>query len=205
MLLAGNEFAGDSSLGIEMREESLWVVIALVGGPANASNPANNGDTPLGHNQFGHCPQATWPENPQNQDPVPPVDRNPACRDAPATTRHCIDEYRASCEAAGGTYDSENYDADDFARDMADFVADPIDGQGATVFTIGLGNLVINAPSGQPDSGEVLLQYMARTAGDQNTEAATVNHGEYYFAPTPGTLTVIFQKIADNIFTRISQ
>jgi hypothetical protein len=207
MLLAGNEFAGDTSLGVEMREDSLWVVIALVGGPANASDAANAGDTPLGHNQFGHCPQSTWPESPLNptKDDPNPVNRNPACRDALATTRHCSDEYQASCVAAGGTYDPENYDADDFARDMADFVADPIDGQGATIFTIGLGDLVIHAPSGQPDSGEVLLQYMARTAGDQNTGSALVNHGEYYFAPTPDTLAVIFQQITDNIFTRISQ
>ena len=33
------------------------------------------------------------------------------------------------------------YDADDYARDMADFIADPVKGNGIVVFTIGLGTV----------------------------------------------------------------
>lgn len=179
MLLAGDQFAQTP-----IREDSLWIVIALVGGPVNATettlNPPN-----------GYCPQTTWNS------------AFPFCRDAdlPSITRHCSSgAAQAPCEAAGGVYDPDNYDADDYARDRTDFVADPNIGQGATVFTIGLGNLIRNAPKGDPYSAENLLTYMAVTSG-----GLTANHGFYSYAPNADGLAAIFQKIADNIFTRISQ
>ena len=165
LLLAGTEFAREP-----IREDSFWVVIALVGGPANATDAASG-------YPYGYCPTNT------HNSPT-----NPFCRDALSSTRHTS---------------GVNYDADDYARDMADFLASPEDGQGVTVFTIGLGNLVRNAAKGDADSGEQLLTYIAEQAGDSAT--ATANHGEYFFSPDASGLAAIFQRIADNIFTRISQ
>jgi hypothetical protein len=154
-----------------VRDDSFWVVIALAGGPANATDSAPGF-------LHGYCPPSTW------NDPV-----NPFCRDASAASRH--------------SNGNPNYDADDYARDMADFLADPVDGQGVTVFTIGLGNLVQNASKGDPDAGEKLLIYIAESAG--SSTGVTANHGFYSFAPDPSDLDEIFARIASNIFTRISK
>ena len=173
LLLAGNEFAYPPS-----REDSLWVTIILAGGPANASTP-QPADEP--YFPYGYCPEATW-------------DR-PYCRDSdldasgnPLITRHA--------------YNDPLYDADDYARDMADFVADSVDGQGAVVFSIGLGKLVRegNPADGLADSGENLLEYAALDAGSPNN-----NPGAYYYAPSTAELVEVFRKIAENIATRITQ
>lgn len=170
-----------------VRDDSFWVVIALAGGPANAT------DSVPGF-LHGYCPPNTWNDNgDRNGDGVVNhLDRplqNPFCRDASAISRH-----------GDGNPD---YDADDYARDMADFLADPVDGQGVTVFTIGLGNLVRSASKGAPDAGEQLLMYIAESAG--SSPGVTANHGFYSYAPDPSDLDEIFARIASNIFTRISK
>ena len=86
--------------------------------------------------------------------------------------------------------DSSHYDADDYARDMADFVG--ID-QGALIFTIGLGKQV-GLPLNDP-AGERLLQYAAEKAGS----------GLYFFAPNSTQLADIFKKIGDNIAIRLAR
>jgi hypothetical protein len=83
---------------------------------------------------------------------------------------------------------------------MADFVSDPENGQGAVTFTIGLGNLINNAPSGDPDAGAQLLCYAATICEDPNAP-----DDMYYFAPDPAELSEIFRQIAENIATRLSQ
>lgn len=174
LLLAGSEFAVPP-----IRSDSFWVVISLVGGPANASTPsaADAADYPN-----GYCPSSTWV--------------SPFCRDALSSTRH-------PSTGAG----SNLYDAEDYARDQADFVANPVTGQGATMFTIGLGNLIRNAPAGDADAGEKLLQYIALSAGDDPSSPKTyfANHGTYSFAPDTSQLDDIFLEISKNIITRISQ
>lgn len=164
---AASEFTREPS-----RSDAFWVVIMLVGGPANAT------DADLPSYPYGYCPTTTWISL-----------TNPFCRDADNSTRH-------------GNGDAE-YDADDYARDMGDFVADPVDGQGVSIFTIGLGNLIRNASKGDPDSGESLLTYIAEDAGDGTDY--TANHGFYSYAPNTSQLGAIFKKIADNIFTRIAK
>ncbi|MBL8050477.1 MAG: hypothetical protein JNM46_04590 [Anaerolineales bacterium] len=154
-----------------IREDSFWVVIALAGGPANATDSATGFP-------YGYCPPNTWNSS-----------TNPFCRDASANSRH-------------GDGDA-NYDADDFARDAADYLADPVNGQGVTVFTIGLGNLIRGASKGDADAGEKLLQYIAETAGDST--GVTANHGAYFYSPDSAGLDNIFAAIAANIFTRISK
>lgn len=158
-----------------IREDSFWVVIALAGGPANATNSA----TGYPH---GYCPAYTWNSL-----------THPFCRDADADTWR--------------EYDPDNtdpdFDADDFARYAADYLANPVDGQGITVFTIGLGNLIRGATKGDADAGEKLLLYIAETAGDES--GVDVNHGLYYYSPDSAGLDEIFGAIAANIFTRLSQ
>ncbi|HEY6075097.1 MAG TPA: vWA domain-containing protein, partial [Anaerolineales bacterium] len=161
---AANEF------GLGFREESLWVVILLTDGAANSSEDLD------GFHPFGYCPGGIT---------------QPFCRDASASTRHCaIAETRTRCEAEGGVWDPANYDADDFAHDMADFAGKD---QNALIFTIGLGNQVINAPQGDPDAGERLLQY-----------TADAGRGLYFFAPTGNDLRDIFKQIASNIAVRLT-
>lgn len=151
-----------------LREDSLWVILALVGGPANATDSFPGFTT-------GYCPPSTW-NNPSV----------PFCRDASAASRH----------ADGNSL----YDADDYARDMADYATDPVTGQGATMFTIGLGSLMRNATRGDANAGELLMQYAAETAG-----GVSANHGQYFYSPNTAGLAAIFDAIARNIFTRISQ
>jgi hypothetical protein len=82
-----------------------------------------------------------------------------------------------------------------------------VDGLGITIFTIGLGQAVQNTSAGLPDSGERLLTYIAREAGDCLTcvPEKRANHGTYSHAPTAEGLEDIFKAIAKNIFTRIAQ
>jgi hypothetical protein len=180
---AASEFTRDP-----VRSDAFWVIIMLAGGPANATDSAT-GFT------YGYCPTTTWNIPVVDVDGDGDVDSadaaltNPNCRDWDSSARH-------------GDGDT-NYDADDYARDMGDFVADPVDGQGVTIFTIGLGNLIQNAPKGDADSAEELLEYIATQAGDTGT--VTANHGFYSYAPTTANLGDIFDSIADNIFTRIAK
>lgn len=162
LAMAGNMFAEPP-----MREDALWVVILLAGGPANASTAEDKHAFP-----YGYCPDTTW--------------SSPFCRDALVSTRHYSGDLA--------------YDADDYARDMADFVKDPVTGQSAVIYSIGLGDLIINTTAGDPDAGEKLLQYAATEAGGVNA-----SHGKYYFAPSASDLDRIFRDIAENIATRLSQ
>ena len=118
------------------------------------------------------------------------------------------------------------YDADDYARDYADFVGcyspDPAaacsrPGQGAVIFTIGMGNQVLStyAPGDIPH-GVALLRYAAAVGddGDPTTDlCANLNHnetewrtwcGNYYFDATGNDLDRVFEDIASRIFTRIT-
>jgi Flp pilus assembly protein TadG len=113
----------------------------------------------------GACPSTAWASQ-------------PFCRDASAATRHAIG--------------NPDYDADDYAHDMADFVGRD---QSALIFSIGLGSQVQSASSGDPDAGEQLLEYAAQDG---------VGNGLYYFAPSGAELRDVFQAIADNIATRLT-
>jgi hypothetical protein len=190
----------------EMREEAVWIVILLTDGAANAASAAN---PPTSFDDW-ICPASTYP--PLNTDP-------PWCRDTDSSpgTRH-------------PEGDAE-YDADDYARDMADFVGcpnpnlpQPVDGscastapggQGAVIFAIGLGKYVWDNPDDptNPRAGEWLLRYAA-SAGDDGDPAfdpfcdpdpgTKVDCGNYYFSPTGAGLVRVFEAIASRIFTRIT-
>jgi len=191
--LAGEMFS-------EAREDSLWVVVALAGGPANTgcTHTTSSYSTDC-NNKFVAAHGRICPGSPGNPFWVAPL-----CRDTLAQVR------RADTDSM--------YDADDYARDMADLLSDPEE-VGAVIFTIGLGNLMVNSPNPDIDAGalpkacanenfynqpgaagERLMCYVAEYAGGENA-----NHGTYHFAPDATGLQQIFLEIADNIAIRLSQ
>jgi len=92
------------------------------------------------------------------------------------------------------------YDADDYARDMADFVAI---GQSALIYTIGFGTALGH---GNPNSsGEQLLNYAA-DIGDNalvDTGSGQLN-SDYFYAHDATALATIFHTISDRIATRLT-
>ena len=204
-----------AEFGSNGRQEAVWVVIFLSDGGANAAVWTD--EDPILPKSWicpGTAGLPTWIQ--------------PSCRDPDASTRHssaAVDEY----------------DADDAARDWADFLGClyevpggdhvagcPVGGgQGAVVFTIGLGRLMVEAPScayppgcnpalGEcngcdPDLGERLLRYIAAVGDDgdpytdpcSSTDAGS-SCGNYYFASGGADLDEIFDAIASRIFTRIT-
>jgi hypothetical protein len=194
---AGNQF------GLFKREEAVWIVILLSDGGANAATDS------LG---AWICPGgpgvANWVE--------------PFCRDPIAASRHL--------PAA------PEYDPDDAARDLGDWVGcldsnsathpgscaalAPTYGQGAVIFTIGLGGLVTNntncdiptwGGSCELDVGEKLLRYIASVGDDGNpttdpcsSAGVGADCGNYYYSPTGAGLLEVFEAIASRIFTRIT-
>jgi hypothetical protein len=169
LMLAGNALGGQyptgSGFSSVVRLDSLWVTILLTDGSANAGQDSNGNFI---------CPES-------------PVDRRgnhpPYCvdTDATAATRH----------------DKTNpaYDADDYAHDMVDFVANS---QHSLIFTIGLGNQVTNnffqTDPGKLAPGETLLKYAANTG-----------LGVYYFSPGGSQLNAVFLAIANKIATRLTK
>jgi len=168
------------------REEALWVVILLTDGAANGPSYT--------------CPHGTW-------------DGAPFCRDL-QLSRHCAEADDNYCLDAGGILDELDYDADDYARDRADFIGKD---QNALIFSIGLGNLVKssvprarldadgNPTSEKCDTGEPIADCMG--AGEQllRYAAEEVGGGTYYFAPSGNQLEEIFLDIARNLATRLTR
>ncbi|MBI3175654.1 MAG: hypothetical protein HYZ25_18180 [Chloroflexi bacterium] len=190
---AANEFA-DS-----MREEALWVTILLTDGAANSSTDSS------GNLPFGFCSGGLGTTQPYCRDREV---QSPAGSGNYLQTRHCysilnaggdpIMDNHAMCmgvtdsawDIPGIADDGSHYDADDYARDMADWLSM----NNVLTFSIGLGNLVTNSNPGDPRDGEQLLKYTAGVTG-----------GLYYYAPTGDQLRAIFAKIADNIATRLTR
>ncbi len=209
LTLAGDQFGNGA------RQDSFWVVIALIGGPANATDPVSA-------EPYGYCPGRVdeptwaWPDSPagkglgfcRDRDPMPgsynaatydPDTFNWTGYDWTTQTRHYINPVTHVAEAL--------YDADDYARDAADYITSPKTGQGAVLFTVCLGSYCRDYPSTDPASAEHLGQYMSLHAGDNLTVTPniTANHGLYFYAVDTNALGGVFTKIAENIFTRISQ
>jgi hypothetical protein len=196
---------GGSQFGAFLREEAVWIVILLTDGQANAARDSVPNWI---------CPGA----------PGAPTWISPFCRDE-------------VFEIDQGNY---GYDAEDDAQywagwvgcpnasvipQPADCVSPPMGGpaygggQGAVIFTIGLGDLVTNSTTCdpfygggcEPDAGEELMRWIAAVGddGDPSTDpcAATgvgVSCGNYYFSPTGAGLQAVFEAIASRIFTRLT-
>ena len=82
---------------------------------------------------------------------------------------------------------------------MVDFLTNPTTGQGALLFTIGLGTEITQRSPYEiannfPPPGEALLKY-----------GADKGNGIYYPAPNVAQLNSVFLAIANKIATRLSQ
>lgn len=246
----GNEFGR-----APIRQESVWVVILLTDGAANASE--DDASVPTLNK---YCPVSTWGDF--------VGDLVPYCRDESVITRHTVltptiwqsppadsgipaDPTHVNPYNPDSTFGAmgdpfADYDADDFARDMADFVAcaptfgeaaqwckDSLNyiedegGQGAVIYSIGLGSLVLENSVGDRDAGDALLKYVANVGldGDPNPNPPSGNLdpcygisaplltsgndsyscGNYYFAEFGTGLSAVFESIASRIFTRLTQ
>jgi hypothetical protein len=187
--------------GTWLREEAVPILIILSDGAANA---ASNDTPPPPRICPGSPGLPTWVE--------------PFCRDT-------------DFEIGPGEF---GYDSEDAAVDQAYFVGCPegnsfdpattscaAPGQGAIVFTIGLGDQMINNEvcgkwyedhgyTCEPDQAEKLLRFIAAVGDDGDPSSdpcATISSGHscgnYYFSPTGDQLTQVFEAIASRIFTRI--
>jgi len=174
------------------REDSLWVILLLVDGPANRTSY----DSRIAWSdvQYGTCPES---------EQAPRL----KCRDADANSRHWTQPVVDPL-----------YDADDYARDYADITgldSEEYTGLGATgilLYTIALGrNAVCVDPQasytapvdgsaaictgsrvdfGDPDAGEQLLRYIADIGDDGNPATGPCLDRETPFRngdPTSGT------------------
>ena len=176
--------------------------------------------------QEGVCGDCSpWCRDPEasDADPTQPV--------TTTVTRHCPSVETCSSPDAVPWYTNRHliathpityfYDADDYARDMADTAAT----QKIALFTIGFGSEVIDYDrGGRRDAGERLLRYVADVGddGDRSTapcgsdfywEAQHVwplpdlgeDCGNYYYADEPDELKDIFEAIASRVFSRITK
>lgn len=217
MTLAQEAFSGSGNTN-NLRMDSLWTAVLLASGPANASTPS---DADKAAYPFGYCPQNTWwfflmP------DPKPKW-----CRDAVSGNERNASisiDFTNPFDSSQTIDDMSLYDAEDYARDMADNLAAMKSGNGVTIYTIGLGTAVRTIKANGPPAvtcdveevdslgvaftrecgeAEYLLRYISREAGKVSNPK--INHGEYFYSPNDVTLRDIFEIIAQNISTKISE
>jgi len=194
LLTARDELAarGDS--------DAVWVVVLLTDGAANQA---------LADFSAGPAGGFLCPGSPGAHDWIEPYCRdgdftqdNPGAfgKDAEDGARNAA--YLVGCRATGDPSQA----AACTARGSAG------DGVGALVFTIGLGDKVINDPS-DSNAGERLLRQIA-AIGDDGDPASPdpcssaglgVSCGNYYYSPTGTGLGPVFDDIAKRIFTRLTQ
>jgi hypothetical protein len=158
---------------------------------------------------------------------VPPYPGGPLPKCGPGTTMTDT----ATIISTGNA----RYDAADYMRDQADYMAN----NGIVAFVIGLGSEVANSPKNwstwkfistggtnqdprEPNAGERLLRYVADVGSQPNTWQCksdywtsgqtefvntTADHhcGNYWYAQSGSSLQPIFDAIANRIFTRITQ
>jgi hypothetical protein len=185
-------------------DAAVWVIVLLSDGAANSTDRAAD------VNGWWTCP---------------PEERNysegPFCRDGDNDSRHCPSQDTCDYEDPwytnpGYVYDEWTYDADDYARDIADLASS----QEIGVYTIGFGPKVL----AEDGAGEALLRYIADVGDDGDVETAPCgsdsywddvvvdplpedgeNCGNYYYAPDADSLQDVFESIASRIFSRITQ
>lgn len=172
-ILAANNALTDPTT---VRREAVWVMIVLSDGAANVTDPVGEVVDDISYGSWGYCPwwtfcklsdpDYTWPECTLNNPSQVELDL-PLCNDNDPDTRYfCIDwedgqndPSNPECGVTG------RYDADDYARDMADLaglieVDDGIPGNFVAMFAIAFGAEAADEPTAAP-----LLRYIA-DAGD---------------------------------------
>jgi hypothetical protein len=201
--------AGAALSGADRRLDSFWVVLVLLSGPANATDtPVNYPGGIPNEYTYGYCPVSEFypSNNPPNTFDTDATNDNVydyrPCTDGLPNVRHTTSQ-TINFTYNGVTDTISVYDPDDYARDQADALANLLSGSGVTIYTIGLG-AEVQATTRQADTSvpiaQTLLQYIALQAG-----GPSVNHGQYFYTPSFTDLVNIFQTIAENIATKISQ
>lgn len=161
----------------DIRREAVWVIVLLTDGTANVTDKTHEAVNTTDYGYWGYCPWWTfcdlnesspyhWPECTENDNQTEPL--SPMCNDNEPDTRHfCIDWNTGEPEVGNPECSSTgHYDADDYARDMADFaglievVPDGKKGNFIAMFSIGFGDKVVSEPTAAP-----LMRYIA-DAGD---------------------------------------
>jgi hypothetical protein len=186
-ILAANDALTDP---VDVRREAVWVMIVLSDGAANVTDEVGGitGENQYGY--WGYCPWWTfccrpgstsvlcdtsgtgypnayaWPECTSNN-PTGAEAAFPICNDNDPNTRYfCLDWSNGQPEVGNTDCTPQgHYDADDYARDMADFaglaeVAPGKPGNFIAMFSVAFGDDVVNEDTGAP-----LLRYIA-DAGD---------------------------------------
>jgi len=162
---------------LDIRREAVWVIVLLTDGTANVTDHVPQAVNPTDYGYWGYCPWYTfcninttspyhWPECKTNDAQDEP--EMPFCNDNEPDTRHfCIDWTTGQAEVGNTECGVEGrYDADDYARDMADFaglievVPDGKKGNFIAMFSIGFGEKAVSEPAAAP-----LMRYVA-DAGD---------------------------------------
>jgi hypothetical protein len=233
---------------VDVRREAVWVMVVLSdGAAANVTNKVEGITDENTYGYYGYCPWYTfcylngddwnpgpWPEcavvgnNPSQAERALPI-----CNDNDPLTRHfCLNWETGQPVSANpecGVYGK--YDADDYARDMADFaglieVDEDVPGNYIAMFSIAFG-----AEAEIDTTGVPLLRYIADAGDngivdndieqglrgdppsefgepgpcDQYTLQKTQNCGQYYHAADLAGLTDVFEEIAGRLFTRLSR
>jgi Flp pilus assembly protein TadG len=162
---------------LDIRRQAVWVMVVLSDGAANVTAAANNATSPTQYGYWGYCPWWTFcnlhpadltlqfaqcTENNPSQVEMPTA---PFCNDDNPNTRWFCLDWTTGEPQVGNTDCYSRYDADDYARDMADFaglaeVTKGKPGNFIAMFSIGFGQEVIDEPTAAP-----MLRYIA-DAGD---------------------------------------
>jgi hypothetical protein len=228
-----------------IRQESVWVVILLTDGATNASEAVTGNP-----NLNPYCPAVDFPYfcrggpgaqrhtlvDPAHNGRVTPFNPNTvynaggspyALYNTEDYARDWVDLVGCSAQVATAT---------DYCKDTIDYnnpAASPRGGQGAVMFSIGLGKLVIADPwpGGPPNAGDTMLRYISNVGidGDPNPNPpglaadpcvgvavppvawATDGHdysyncGNYYLSKSGAGLESVFLSIASRVFTRLTQ
>lgn len=209
LAVAGHELQANG------REDAVWVVVLLSDGVGNAAYQIPVDFSALTAAEVDwYCPQDYWR--------------------ADTTDNRVADAYQSPWCADGDPYSGYTHPtlpADPDPEDMTRYYADwlgcypsdlsddcSIDGLGAVIFTIGLGDALTNLNGGvgvqDVDYGETIMRYIARVgydgnpADDSNSDpcwntGTGESCGNYYYSPDGSDLTDIFNEIADKIFTRL--
>ncbi|HVN53749.1 MAG TPA: vWA domain-containing protein [Anaerolineaceae bacterium] len=224
--IGGSLRLGGNQFNYQRRRDAVWIVVLLTDGAANVTDHPIVDGTGTVLLEHGYCPYSTWYDG-------------TACADTDPDSRHSLNN--RSKKNPNNHYDpfalnafdfiQYQYDADDYARDMADYVGCPSTtptnanswcfdslhyaggegGQGATIFTIGLGPQVLDYYG--YSNGAYLLRYIAAVGYDNDPtidetcggKPADIDQcGNYYYAPNDTKLQHIFEQIASKIYTRIS-
>ncbi len=179
---------------VMLRRDAMHIIILLSDGAANRTDPAAGATVP-NYGSYGFCPWPTFcnpgPESPLHVAGIPdwsecpewtnglpiPGSSVPICNDNDPDTRHFCLQWSNDVGLNGrpdwsslycggfGPGSVGAYDADDYARDWADYaglseVASGIPGNFITIFTIGYGENIPTSATSAP-----LLRYIA-DAGD---------------------------------------